>query len=47
MHIVEAVEDEDLKRRPEAVLFYNETKGVVDTVDEMLRSYSAKAASRR
>ena len=26
MHNVETVEDKDTKRRPEAILFYNETK---------------------
>ena len=47
MHNVEGVEEKDPKRRPEAILFYNETKGGVDTADEMLRGYSTKAASRR
>ena len=46
MHNVERVEDEDPKRRLEAILFYNETKGGVDTADEMLRDYSTEAASR-
>ena len=45
MHNVETVEDNDPKRRPEAILFDNETKGGVDTADEMLRGYSTKAAS--
>ena len=47
MHNVGRVDDGDPKRRPEAILFYNETKGGVDTADEMLRGYSTKAASRR
>ena len=47
MHNFERVEDEDPKGRPEAILFYNESKGGVDTTDEMLRDYSTKAASRR
>ena len=46
MHNVERVEDEDPKRHVEAILFYNETKGGVDTADEMLRGYSTKATSR-
>ena len=46
-HYVERVEEKDTKRRPEAILFYNETKGGVDTADEMFRGYSTKAASRR
>ena len=47
MHNVERVEEKDPKRRPETILFYNETKGGVDTADEMIRRYSAKAASMR
>ena len=43
---VEKVEEEDPKRRTEAILFYNETKGGVGTADEMLRGHSTKAASR-
>ena len=33
MYNVERAEDEDPKRRPEAILFYIETKGDVDTAD--------------
>ena len=47
MHNVERVKEKDPKRRPEATLFYNETKGGVDTADEILRGYSTKAASSR
>ena len=47
MHNVERVEEKDSKRPLEAILFYNETKGGVDTADEMLRGYSTTAASRR
>ena len=47
MHNVDRVDEKDLKKRPEAILFYDETKGGVDTADEMLRGYSTKAASRR
>lgn len=46
-HSIPAVENNDEKHRPEVVLFYNKTKGGVDTADEMLRGYSTKAASRR
>ena len=35
------------KRKPKAILDYNKNKGGVDTADEMLRSYSSKASSRR
>ena len=34
-------------KKPQAFLDYNATKGGVDTADEMLRTYSTKAASRR
>ena len=47
MHNVERVEEKDSKRHPEAILFHNETKGGVDTANEMLRGYSTKTASRR
>ena len=49
MHDAGRVEAGDPKRRPEAILFYNETKGSIDTntANEMLRGYSTKAASRR
>ena len=33
--------------KPEAILYYNSTKGGVDTADEMFRCYSTKASSRR
>ena len=35
------------KRKPKAILDYNKNKGGVDTANEMLRSYSSKASSRR
>ena len=35
------------KRKPKAILDYNKNKDEVDTTDEMLRSYSTKASSRR
>ena len=34
-------------RKPDVILFYNETKGGVDTVDQMIDTYRTKAASRR
>ena len=33
----------DKKKKPDAYLFYNSTKGGFDTAYEMLRCYSAKA----
>lgn len=47
MHDSKTVRHDDGKKRPEAILYYNSTKGGVDNADEMLRSYSTKAASRR
>ena len=35
------------KRKPKAILDYNNNKGGVDTAHEMLRSSSTKASSRR
>ena len=46
MHNVEKVEDYKPKKRPEAILFYNKTKGGFDIADEMLSRNSTKAASR-
>lgn len=33
--------------KPEIILYYNETKAGVDTVDQMCRYYSTKVATRR
>ena len=38
--------ENNLKKKPETVLFYNKTKVVVDVLDQMLRCYSVKAGSR-
>ena len=35
------------KRKPDTVLFYNKNKVAVDVLDQMVRLYSTKAASRR
>ena len=40
-------ENDNAKRKPETVLFYNQTKVGVDVLDQMSRLYSVKAASRR
>ena len=42
MHRKEAVDNDNPKRRHETVLFYNATKGGVDTADEILRDYLSK-----
>ena len=46
MHIAPVVNENEAKKKPEAILYYNSTKGGVDTAGEMLRCYSTKAASR-
>ena len=35
------------KAKPEVMLFYNETKGGIDTVDQMLDYYSCRASTKR
>ena len=35
------------KRKPQLILKYNRLKGGVDSVDQMLRHYTTKVASRR
>ena len=50
--LVSSMHEEDyitptVARKPDVVLFYNETKGGVDTVDQMIDTYRAKAATRR
>ena len=47
MHTASVVNEDEAKKNPEAILYYNSTKGGVDTADERLRCYSTKAASRR
>ena len=37
----------DLKKKPESILYYNATKGGVDAVDERISTYSVKYRSRR
>lgn len=37
----------DRKRKPNAILFYNSTKGGVDSVDERISTYSVKYRSKR
>ena len=35
------------KRKPEIVLFYNETKGAIDTLDKMAHAYTTKRRTQR
>ena len=37
----------DGKKKPEVMLFYNETKGGVDTIDQMIGTYTCWMATRR
>ena len=39
--------DVEEKNKPEIILFYNETKGAVDTVDWMVEKYSCKRKTQR
>ena len=45
MHTTPVVDDSDSKKKPEATLHHNATKGGVRTADEMLRCDSTKAAA--
>lgn len=38
---------ENQKKKPEIVLFYNATKGAVDTVDKMAHAYTVKRRTKR
>ena len=44
---VEIPSDNNLKKKPKNVLFYNETKIGADVIDQMTRKYSVKTVSRR
>ena len=44
---VEITSDNNLKKKPETVLFNYKTKAGVDVIDQMARKYSVKAASKR
>ena len=47
VHKTAEVTQTDKKQRPAAILYYNKTKGGVDTADQMLKEYSTRAATRR
>ena len=46
MHHAKDISNED-HRKPEIILFYNSTKGGVDTVDQMVRYYSCRIKTSR
>ena len=47
IHTAPVVNENETKKKPKAILYYNSTKGGVDIADEMLRCCSTKAASQR
>ncbi|KAJ8394926.1 hypothetical protein AAFF_G00040490 [Aldrovandia affinis] len=47
MHDDKAVDDKSVKKKPEMIQYYNKTKGGVDTMDQMVRTYSCKRRTRR
>jgi len=47
MHNEAALDPSNEKRKPEVVLFYNETKGGVDSMDKMALSYTTKRSTKR
>ena len=46
MHHDEAIDTEN-KKKPEIIIFYNSTKGAVDTVDKMTKNYTVKRKCKR
>lgn len=47
MHDDKAVDDSSVKKKPEMIQYYNKTKGGVDTMDQMVRTYSCKRRTQR
>jgi len=47
MHPDGIVMEERMDKKPEIILFYNDTKAGVDTVDQMCRTFTIKTATRR
>lgn len=47
MHSSPGIDTSSEKKKPEVILYYNSTKGGVDTMDKMLRCYSVKRMTRR
>lgn len=47
MHHSEMEDENSPKQKPEAVLFYNQTKGGVDTMDQMVGNYICKCQTQR
>lgn len=47
MHDDRAVDDNSVKKKPEVIQYYNKTKSGVDTMDQMVRTYTCKRRTRR
>jgi hypothetical protein len=47
LHSEPKVDTSNEQRKPEVILMYNDTKGGVDTMDQMTRTYSCKRKTRR
>ncbi|KAJ8402986.1 hypothetical protein AAFF_G00359020 [Aldrovandia affinis] len=47
MHHDKMVDENSEKKNPEAIKFYNKTKGSVDTMDQMIRAYTCKRQTQR
>ena len=47
MHDEGVIDASTRKRKPEMVLFYNETKGSVDAMDKLAHSYTTKRKTQR
>ncbi|KAL7837048.1 hypothetical protein SRHO_G00267590 [Serrasalmus rhombeus] len=47
MHHSKMVDENSQKKKPEAILFYNQTKGGVDTNDQMVGNYTCKRQTQR
>jgi predicted transposase YbfD/YdcC len=47
MHNQPKIDDTAENKKPEVILYYNSTKGGVDAIDKMVRSYSCKRMTRR
>lgn len=47
MHEQGDIDPESVKKKPEVIMFYDQTKGVVDVVDELKGEYSVSSISCR
>ena len=47
MHDDKAADESNQKKKPDVIQFYNKTKGGVDTMDQMVSTYTCKRRTRR